>query len=396
MFDEREDGGRAMSGVPGLTPAELYERIQADGPVTVVDVRQPHEFESWHVDGPGVEAINVPDRRLKRSDPADLLAGVPTDTVVTVCGTGKLSRESARHLRRGDVDAYNLTGGMEAWADLSVHVEMDADADARIVQFRRPSSGCLAYLVVSGGEAAVIDPLLAFTDEYVAVAAEYGSDLTYALDTHVHADHVSGVRDLAENAGATAVVPAAATDRGIDYEVAHETIADGETLSVGESTIEAIHTPGHTSGMTAYAVDDAVLFTGDGLFVESVARPDLEAGADGAAEAAARLYRSLQERVLTRPDATLIAPGHYSDGADPAADGSYTATLGGIVEGMAILSAPVEEFVEAVRSEMPPRPANYRQVIGTNLGQRDVSRQRALQLERGPNNCAATADALTD
>jgi glyoxylase-like metal-dependent hydrolase (beta-lactamase superfamily II) len=273
-----------------------------------------------------------------------------------------------------------------------VYTELTTDADATVLQFRRPSSGCLAYLVVSGDEAAVIDPLSAFAREYVDVAADHGSELTYAVDTHVHADHVSGVRELGEHTDATAVVPAAAVDRGIDYDSSYETIADGETLEVGDSTIAAIHTPGHTSGMTAYYVDEAVLLTGDGLFVDSVARPDLEAGADGAPEAAAQLYQSLQQRVLTLPDETLIAPGHHGTHAEPAADESYTALLRDIIERLGILSLPEDEFVEAVLADMPPRPANHTQLIATNLGQRDIPRQRALQLERGPNNCAATAD----
>jgi glyoxylase-like metal-dependent hydrolase (beta-lactamase superfamily II)/rhodanese-related sulfurtransferase len=375
-----------------MTPEELYEHIEAGERVTVVDVRQPHEYEKWHIEGPTIETVNVPDRTLTQSDPVEVLADYPTETVVTVCGTGKISRGSARHLRRADIDVRNLAGGMEAWADLSVYTELTTDADATVLQFRRPSSGCLAYLVVAGDEAAIIDPLSAFAREYVDVAADHGSELTYAIDTHVHADHVSGVRELGEHTDATAVVPAAALDRGIDYDISYETVSNGETLAVGDSTIAAIHTPGHTSGMTAYYVDEAVLLTGDGLFVDSVARPDLEAGADGAPEAAAQLYQSLQQRVLTLSDDTLIAPGHHSNSAEPAADGSYTASLRDVVERLDILSLPEDEFVEAVLADMPPRPANHTQLIATNLGQRDIPRQRALQLERGPNNCAATAD----
>jgi glyoxylase-like metal-dependent hydrolase (beta-lactamase superfamily II)/rhodanese-related sulfurtransferase len=385
-----------MSSVPELAAADLYERLQAGERVTVVDVRQPHEYDKWHIDGPTVESINVPDRKLTRQQPEDVLADVPTETVVTVCGTGKISRGSARHLRRNGVDARNLAGGMEAWGDLSAYTELSLDTAATVLQFRRPSSGCLSYLVVSGDEAAVIDPLFAFADEYVDVAAEYGAKLNYAIDTHIHADHVSGVRALADGTETTAIVPAAAVERGLDYDIEYETVADGETLPVGETTIRAVHTPGHTSGMTTYAIDETVLFTGDGLFTESVARPDLEAGAEGAPDAAAQLYESLQERVLAFPASAVVAPGHYSDDTEPDEDGSYTATLGTLVEAMTPLSLSSDAFVEAVLADMPPRPANHKQLIGTNLGQRTLSRQRALRLEQGPNNCAATTDAMTD
>lgn len=385
-----------MADVPEITPEEVHELIEMDESVTVIDVRQPHEYEKWHIDGLNVESINIPDRKLTQSDPEDVLADVPTETVVTVCGTGKISRESARHLRRTDVDVQNLAGGMEAWADLSVYTEVPTETKATVLQFRRPSSGCLSYLVVAGGEAAVIDPLLAFAREYVDVAADYGSKLTYVIDTHVHADHVSGIQALGEHTEAKAFVPAKAVDRGIEYDIEYEIIADGETLTVGNSTFEAIYTPGHTSGMTAYYLDESVLFTGDSLFLESVARPDLEAGDEGAPAAARQLYRSLQERVLSLPDDTLIAPGHRSEGAEPAVDGSYTATLATILEGMVVLSMPADEFVDAALADMPLRPANHSQIIATNLGQRDMPRQRALQLERGPNNCAATTDAMTE
>ena len=382
-----------MADVPHVTPEELYDNVRAGGPVTVVDVRQPHEYEKWHIDGNGVETVNVPDRKLARSDPGDVLAGVRTETVVTVCGTGKISRSSARHLTRNGIDAHTLAGGMEAWAELAVETELTTDADATVVQFQRPSTGCLSYLVVSGGDAAVVDPLLAFTDEYAAVAEAHGSDIVYAIDTHVHADHVSGVRALAEETDATAILPAAAVDRGVDYDTPYETVGDGDTLAVGSSTLKAVHTPGHTSGMTTYALDDAVLFTGDGLFVESVARPDLEAGADGAPDAARQLYESLHDRILPYPDDTLVAPGHYGAGVEPGTDGNYTAPLGAVAEELDALSEPVEAFVESTLADMPPRPANHTRIIATNLGQRSLPRDRALRLERGPNNCAATASS---
>jgi glyoxylase-like metal-dependent hydrolase (beta-lactamase superfamily II) len=147
--------------------------------------------------------------------------------------------------------------------------------------------------------------------------------------------------------------------------------------------------------MTSYLVDDAVLFTGDGLFVESVARPDLEEGDDGAPEAARQLYESLQERVLALPDDVLVGGAHFSDAAEPAEDGSYTATIGELTEQMDALGLEREEFVDLVLSDMPPRPANYTEIIETNLGQQEADDQEAFELELGPNNCAASRDALT-
>jgi glyoxylase-like metal-dependent hydrolase (beta-lactamase superfamily II) len=129
--------------------------------------------------------------------------------------------------------------------------------------------------------------------------------------------------------------------------------------------------------------------------VESVARPDLEEGDDGAPEAARTLYRSLQERVLALGDDVVVGGAHFSDAAEPAEDSTYTATLGDLVADMDALSMDEDEFVELVLSDMPPRPANYEEIIGINLGQQDADDEEAFELELGPNNCAASQDALT-
>ncbi len=170
--------------------------------------------------------------------------------------------------------------------------------------------------------------------------------------------------------------------------------ADGDEFQVGSATIETVSTPGHTSGMTAYLLDGSLLATGDGLFVESVARPDLEEGDDGAPEAAAQLYESLQERVLPLPDDTLIGGAHVSDAAEPAEDGTYTAPIGQLEAEMDALTMDEDAFVELILSDMPPRPANYEDIIPTNLGQQAAGDEEAFELELGPNNCAASQESL--
>ena len=218
-------------------------------------------------------------------------------------------------------------------------------------------------------------------------------ELTYAFDTHIHADHISGVRHL-DAAGVEGVIPAAAADRGVTYADGLTTAADGDSFRVGTATVETVHTPGHTTGMTSYLLDGSLLATGDGLFVESVARPDLEEGDEGAPDAARLLYETIQERILTLPEDTLVGGAHYSDAAEPAADGSYTAPLGDLVAAMPALTADEAAFVETVLADMPPRPANYEEIIATNLGQESVDDETAFRLELGPNNCAASQGSL--
>ncbi|NLV08951.1 MBL fold metallo-hydrolase [Halomicrobium mukohataei] len=406
-----EDFPTPDADVASVAPETLKDRIDDGESVTLLDARMSTEYEEWHVDGETVTSINVPyfeflDDEIDES----VLDRIPDDREVTVlCAKGGASEYVAGTLVEQGYDVDHLEDGMNGWASIYEAVEVERyDGAGTLLQYQRPSTGCLGYLLYDDGEAAIIDPLRAFTDRYLADAAELSVDLQYALDTHVHADHISGVRDL----DAEGVVPEAAVDRGVTYAADGSsaspasqarqdadgltTAADGDTFQVGDATIEAVYTPGHTTGMTSYLIDDSLLATGDGLFVESVARPDLEEGDDGAPDAARMLYESLQERVLTLPDDTLVGGAHFSDAAEPADDGTYTAPIGELVAEMDALTMDEDDFVDLILSDMPPRPANYEEIIATNLGQNAVDDETAFTLELGPNNCAASQGSVAD
>jgi glyoxylase-like metal-dependent hydrolase (beta-lactamase superfamily II)/rhodanese-related sulfurtransferase len=386
--------------VPYVTAERLKRRIDAGGPVTVLDTRRPADFAAWHVSGPNVRTVNVPFTRfLDGDDPAESVPeGVPDGPMVTCCAKGLSSVYVAEFLTRAGYDVKALEEGMLGWAGLYEYRELDVDVEGvTVAQYHRPSSGCLAYLVVSGEEAAVIDPLRAFADEYVADARALGADIVYAIDTHVHADHISGVREVAERSGARVVLPEGSVGRGLAFDSelvggarlpdsGTEPLEDGDRLPLGETTVEAVSLPGHTTEMTGYRVGD-VFITGDTLFLEGVARPDLEEGAEGAPEAARRLFGTLRS-VFALTDETVVAPGHAAEGDEPAPDGTYTRRLGDL---RASLSLPDdrEAFVDRSLADVPPRPNNYQRVIATNLGREAVADDEAFELELGPNNCAA-------
>jgi len=397
---------------PAIAPADLQPRIDAGESVRVLDVRDRDEVEAWRLTGPGVTLTQKPYNRFVQAtvtgDLAEFAADVDGEGPITVvCARGEASAEVARALVDAGVDARNLAGGMEGWAQLSLVAEVEGalpDAPgATLAQYRRPSSGCLGYLLVSGGEAAVVDPLRAFTDRYVAEATERGAEITTVVDTHVHADHVSGLRALAERTGATPVVPASAVDRGVTDDV--ETVDDGDTIDVGDSTLAAVHAPGHTTGMTAFAVGEALL-TGDSLFVDGavgradrdgsrrrsrlagVARPDLEEGSEEARAFARELHRTLTERFARFPDETVVAPGHHGEAAVPGDGGAVTARLGDCRD-LPWFGLSEAEFVERVTERTPPRPANHEAIIALNLGRQSADDEAAFELELGPNNCAA-------
>ena len=385
------------SDVASIAPEALKSRIDNSESVTLLDARMASDYEEWKIDGERVTSINVPyfeflDEEIDEA----VLERIPADEHVTVlCAKGGASEYVAGALADRGYDVDHLEAGMNGWASIyEAHEVTEYDGDGTLLQYQRPSSGCLGYLLYDGGEAAIVDPLRAFTDRYLADAEALGVELTYAFDTHVHADHISGLRDLADE-GVEAMLPAAAADRGVTYTDDVTLVEDGDEFAVGDATVETVSTPGHTTGMTTYLLGDSLLATGDGLFIESVARPDLEEGDEGAPEAARMLYDSLQSRVLAFDDDVLVGGAHFSDAAEPAADGTYTAPIGELRERMDALSVDEDAFVEVVLADMPPRPANYEEIIATNLGQNAVDDDEAFTLELGPNNCAASQDALT-
>ena len=371
-------------------PDALKAKLDAGEDVTILDTRARADYEEWAIDGENVTDANIPYFEFLDGVDDDLLEQVPDDDdLVVICAKGKSSEFVAGKLNEAGYDATNLGDGMEGWARVYEHTDIELDR-VTVRQYRRPSSGCLAYTVYDGDEAVVVDPLREFTDRYVADAADLGVEITAVLDTHVHADHISGARDLADAADARLLLPEGAVARGIEYDADYETVSDGDAVSVGAGTVEALYTPGHTSGMTSYLVDSEMVLTGDTLFVDSVARPDLEDGDEGAPDAAAQLYETLQDRLLTLADDTLVGAAHFGDCSPQRGDGAYLEPIGDIEREVGLLSLEESEFVAEVLADMPPRPANYEDIIATNLGHQSATDAEAFELELGPNNCAAS------
>ena len=388
MSDSTHDSDSTLE-TDAIAPAALARAIDAGDRVSVLDVRDRDEIATWAIEGLSVEREHVPYARFLQAEVtggvADLAADLDLDEPITVvCGRGEASDHVADLLAGTGVAARNLAEGMAGWAGVYRANEIEVEGSATIVQYRRPSSGCLAYLVHAGGEAAVIDPLRAFVDRYVEGATDRGVELRYAIDTHLHADHVSGVRRLATETGAEPIMSEPAAARGVDGVT---TVADGETLELGDTVIEAIAAPGHTSGAFAFRVDDALL-TGDSLFLDGVPRPDLEADADGAGDLANTLHDTLTGRFDALNDDLLVAPGHHGPSERLPADSPYTVRLGDLRERLSAFSMERDTFVERVLDGMGPRPANHERIVAINRGRENTDDETAFELELGPNNCA--------
>jgi glyoxylase-like metal-dependent hydrolase (beta-lactamase superfamily II) len=386
----------------GVDPESLADEIRRGEAVTILDVRDRDEFEAWHVDGPTVDATQVPYNRLVAARAKGGLDELvverfgyrPPGRITVVCAKGHSSAEVAAGLRESGFDAANLDGGMTGWAGVYTPVPVRAyDGPGRLLQYHRPATGCLAHLLVHDGEAAVFDPLRHFADRYVEDVSNVGARLSHAVDTHVHADHVSGIRDVAERTDATPLLPAGARDRGLAFDaetVEPGAIPDGEeAFTVGDASVRALSVPGHTPEMTAFSVG-SVLLSGDSLFLGSVARPDLE-DPDLARERAGTLYDSIRALLEGLPADTVVAPGHTAP-TDPASGGAFVAELGSLRRDRDLLDLDRETFLDRVAGDLPPRPANHERIVETNLGRETLADDAARAIELGPNNCAATVE----
>ncbi len=224
-------------------------------------------------------------------------------------------------------------------------------------------TNCLAhaaYYIESGNEAAVIDPLRN-PEPYIKLAKERGATIKYVLETHFHADFVSGHIDLAEKTGATIVFGPGATP-GYKAYVAE----DGEKLHIGKATLEVVHTPGHTIESTCYLLTDEAgyaqaIYTGDTLFVGDVGRPDLLSGNLPKETLAGMLFDSLQNKIKVLPDDLIVYPGHGPGSAcgKNIGSASFSSIRDEKASNYALLINDRQEFIDAVTSDLPVIPGYF-------------------------------------
>jgi glyoxylase-like metal-dependent hydrolase (beta-lactamase superfamily II) len=360
-----------------IAPAELAERLERHEPVTVLDVR---DDASWTIEAPTLTVLHIPSGELL-ADPQSAAARLDGPAVV-VCNRGVTAAGAASALHEAGADVAVLEDGMRGWIGVLRAQPVDLGIEGLAVwQVRRPGRGCLSYLLAAGGEALVVDPA-PDARFYVDLAERAGATITSVVDTHLHADHLSGARALAQDTCAALRLPAPALDRGVGYAAAVAPLADGDEIPVGPVPVRALALPGHTTDMTGLVVAGRALIGGDSLFADGIARPDLQQSDPEGAHAMARtLHATLRERVLALGDDAVLLPGH----THPGVDGALAPTLGEIrrvVPELALDDA--DAFAEALVADMPPRPANYEAVIAANAGHHPFD----PELETGGNSCA--------
>lgn len=348
------------------------EQARGESPV-LLDVRDEDEVTAWPLPG----SVHIPLPNLDQTQ-AQRVAG---RDVITVCRTGNRSLTAAERLSAWGIRARSMRGGMVAWSQVFDVASIALGGGVKVVQFRRLGKGCLSYLVIAGGEAAVIDPSWHW-EQYVRAAKERGAAIRAVMDTHLHADHISGARRLAQDTRARLYL---GSHEAFEFK-GWTRIADGDAVPVGSIHLAALAAPGHTPGSLLWRIDDSALFTGDVLFLSAVGRPDLH----GSIETAARhLYKSLR-RIALLPAEMLVLPGHAPEDDNAAPGTPHTRSLGAVLYGFSGLLNEEDTFV-ARASRVPPPPPNASKILQANRRGKPIHDEDAVTLEAGPNRCAAQA-----
>ena len=364
-----------------ITSKELAKNN--DKSILVLDIRESDKFNDWHIDGS--ENIDVYSDiwegdfdKVKQK-----LSQLPKDKkIVTVCNAGVTSQNASMLLESMGYSTLVLEKGMMGWNSLHQAVDVINEGDLLLKQIIRVGKGCLSYLIGSNSakECFIVDPSQ-FIEEYAGIAKELGFKIKGVIETHAHADHLSGAKLLAELSKTEYYI----SGRDLKTKTYFTDLDNLSEIKIGNNKIKIIKTPGHTDGSICLLVNNKALLTGDTLFLEGVGRPDLGRKKEDMEKEAKILFLSL-ETIKNLDKNLIILPAHFTKSDKmPIAE-----KLDAILSSNKSLKIKSElEFVDYILDNLPMTPPNYEQIKNINLNFMQLPRQMAEQLEFGPNRCAS-------
>lgn len=371
--------------VKPMNSKEVAQKVMNREGLFILDVRNADAFEDWKIEGEKFEYLNIPYFDLL-DGVEEIMDQLPKDKdILVVCAKEGSSIMVAEMLSDEGMDVSYLQGGMKAWSEHLEPVKVgELTKGGELYQFVRLGKGCLSYMVVSNGEAAIVDATR-MTDIFIDFAKEKGATITNVFDTHLHADHISGGRNIAEATNATYWLPPKDAEE-VTFEYA--ALEDGNKVVIGNTTIDitALYSPGHTIGSTSFVIDEKYLLSGDILFVDSIGRPDLAGKAE---DWVADLRESLYKRYKDLSMELTVLPAHFMIIDELNEDGSVGEKLGTLFaknHGLNIESE--EEFRKLVSENLPPQPNAYQEIRETNMGKVSPDEEKQREMEIGPNRCA--------
>jgi glyoxylase-like metal-dependent hydrolase (beta-lactamase superfamily II)/rhodanese-related sulfurtransferase len=378
-----------------ISVGELFQWISRPNDLFLLDVRNEEDFNAWRIES----RFTPQTLHLFYGDvieDEDTLEGkVPENRpVVVLCAKGGASDYVAEILRnRFGISAMNVAGGMLGWGNFYRIQPVDKTERYQVYQVSRPARGCLSYILVSKGQAVIVDPLR-HTGRYLDFLKEKNASLRMILDTHAHADHISGGPDLAKATGAPYYLHPYDGIHPFDMlpaKISYEMLRDEQSFELGHLSLQVIHTPGHTLGQVNFLATDGdratFLFSGDNLFVQSFGRPDL--GGQGRAWAPLvydTIFRQVKQRV---PEQALVLPGHFASMKEAGDDGLFSKRLSSLWhENSDLQITDPAAFIDFVLSHLPQMPEQYIEIKRVNAGWSSPDEEEASELELGKNICA--------
>jgi len=408
-----------------IKPNELKRKMDKGDDIFILDVRSRLEHDLWTI-----SYDNYPDSVVI---PVDTLASVESlkqipknKEIITFCAHGQRSYMAARTLSSLGYNVKTVEGGMAGWSRLYdvAAVNLNSNITLKIWQIRRISKGCMSYVIASTKDkkATIIDPTCDIEIVINTLLREYGLTVVRVLDTHMHADHLSGSIRVARRYGSEAAISELenydtnhlSSERDPKYRL----VSAGQKFDLGDGfNLEAIHTPGHTDGSMSFLLKintatitnkyineknnrnddftrnndndenkDYYLFTGDTIFVNGVGRPDLHKKSQ---EYTDKLFHTYYNVIFNYPNKTTILPAHYNSSFEhekPIFD-----SLGSIRQKLASILDSKNKFIDFVTSNIPPHPMNYEKIVYLNKNLVSCDMVNQADLESGPNSCGIRA-----
>jgi len=231
-----------------MNAKEMTTKVLNKENVFIFDVRNVADFNDWKVEGENFQYLNIPYFELI-DGVEDVMAQLPKDKeIVVVCAKEGSSKMVADMLSEVGLDVAYFKGGMKAWSEHLHKTKVYEDKDISVFQFVRVGKGCLSYMVVSEDEALIVDPAR-FVEEYIEAAKEEGAAITHIVDSHLHADHISGGKELADETGGSYYLM---KSEGAVFDF--KPFEEHERIEFKNIELEvlAVKTPGHTPGSVSF------------------------------------------------------------------------------------------------------------------------------------------------
>ncbi|QVY62472.1 MBL fold metallo-hydrolase [Cytobacillus gottheilii] len=367
------------------TAAKIARKVIDKKELFILDVRNADAFADWKIEGHKFDYLNIPYFELL-DGVEGILPQLPEDKeILVVCAKEGSSVMVAEMLSEAGREVAYLEGGMKSWSSYLEPIKAaDLENGGELYQFVRLGKGCLSYMVISEGEAAIFDAVR-FTDVFINFAKEKGAKIKHVFDTHLHADHISGGRHIAAETGAFYYLPEEdAAEAVFDY----TPLTNNLNVKIGASQINvsALYSPGHTIGSTSFMIDNKFLLTGDILFIDSIGRPDLAGLAE---DWVGDLRNTLYSRYRELAEDLVVLPAHFMIIDELNEDGTIARRLGDLYKENHGLNIEDEaEFRRTVTDQLPPQPNAYEQIRQVNMGKLNPDHDEQTEMEIGPNRCA--------